>query len=194
MLLYNRVVNNESQNLQTSVPSEGFAYNSGKLGVNQQAETVNSQKEVRWTASEFVSHEKNSSWYFILGIVTIVLCLVVFFLTHQYISVGVIVVMATAFGIYANIKPKTLEYLIDSSGVSVDKKHYNYENFKIVEIIEGGVVPSVNLVPVKRFSVPVTLYFSPQQEDLILEILGEFLPSEVKRLEAIDRVVARLRF
>jgi hypothetical protein len=194
MLLYNRVVNNESQNLQTSVPSEGFAYNSGKLGVNRQAETVNSQKEVRWTASEFVSHEKNSSWYFILGIVTIVLCLVVFFLTHQYISVGVIVVMATAFGIYANIKPKTLEYLIDSSGVSVDNKHYNYENFKIVEIIEGGVVPSVNLVPVKRFSVPVTLYFSPQQEDLILEILGEFLPSEVKRLEAIDRVVARLRF
>ena len=194
MLLYNRVVNNESQNLQTSVPSEGFAYNSGKLGENQQAETVNSQKEVRWTASEFVSHEKNSSWYFILGIVTVVLCLVVFFLTHQYISVGVIVVMATAFGIYANIKPKTLEYLIDSSGVSVDNKHYNYENFKIVEIIEGGVVPSVNLVPVKRFSVPVTLYFSPQQEDLILEILGEFLPSEVKRLEAIDRVVARLRF
>jgi len=194
MLLYNMVVNNESQNLQTSVPSEGFAYNSGKLGVDRQAETVNSQKEVRWTASEFVSHEKNSSWYFILGIVTIVLCLVVFFLTHQYISVGVIVVMATAFGIYANIKPKTLEYLIDSSGVSVDKKHYNYENFKIVEIIEGGVVPSVNLVPVKRFSVPVTLYFSPQQEDLILEILGEFLPSEVKRLEAIDRVVARLRF
>jgi len=194
MLLYNMVVNNESQNLQTSVPSEGFAYNSGKLGVDRQAETVNSQKEVRWTASEFVSHEKNSSWYFILGIVTIVLCLVVFFLTHQYISVGVIVVMATAFGIYANIKPKTLEYLIDSSGVSVDNKHYNYENFKIVEIIKGGVVPSVNLVPVKRFSVPVTLYFSPQQEDLILEILGEFLPSEVKRLEAIDRVVARLRF
>ena len=194
MLLYNRVVNNESQNLKTSVPSEGFAYNSGKLGVNRQAETVNSQKEVRWTASEFVSHEKNSSWYFILGIVTVVLCLVVFIFTHQYISVGVIVVMATAFGIYANIKPKTLEYLIDSSGVSVDNKHYNYENFKIVEIIEGGVVPSVNLVPVKRFSVPVTLYFSPQQEDLILEILGEFLPSEIKRLEAIDRVVARLRF
>jgi hypothetical protein len=187
-------VNNESQNLKTSVPSEGFAYNSGKLGVNRQAETVNSQKEVRWTASEFVSHEKNSSWYFILGIVTVVLCLVVFIFTHQYISVGVIVVMATAFGIYANIKPKTLEYLIDSSGVSVDNKHYNYENFKIVEIIEGGVVPSVNLVPVKRFSVPVTLYFLPQQEDLILEILGEFLPSEVKRLEAIDRVVARLRF
>jgi hypothetical protein len=187
-------VNNESQNLQTGEPSESFEYNSGKLGVPRQTETVNSQKEVRWTASEFVSHEKNISWYFILGIVTVVLCLAVFILTHQYISVGVIVVMATAFGIYANIKPKTLEYLIDSSGVSVDKKHYNYENFKIVEIIEGGVVPSVNLIPVKRFSVPVTLYFSPQQENQILEILAEFLPSEVKRLEAIDRVVARLRF
>ena len=102
--------------------------------------------------------------------------------------------MAAAFGVYANIKPKTLEYLIDSSGVTVDKKHFSYENFKIVEIVEGGMVPSVNLIPVKRFSVPVTLYFSPQQENQILEILGEFLPSEIKRLEAIDRIVAKLHF
>ncbi|MEI6188235.1 MAG: hypothetical protein WCP46_07050 [Alphaproteobacteria bacterium] len=194
MLLYNRVVNNESQNHQSNVPPAGFEYNSGNVSVAQQIETAHSQNEVRWKASEFISHEKNSSWYFILALVTVALCLVVFILTHQYISVGVIVVMAAAFGVYANIKPKTLEYLIDSSGVTVDKKHFSYENFKIVEIVEGGMVPSVNLIPVKRFSVPVTLYFSPQQENQILEILGEFLPSEIKRLEAIDRIVAKLHF
>jgi len=194
MLLYNKAVNNDSIQPNPITPQGPFDYSSGQLSAPSQPQVSAPKEEVRWMASEFISHEKSSSWYVTLALITVVFCGLVYLFTRQYVSIGVIVVLAIAFGVYANIKPKTLEFLVDSSGVTVDKKHFNYEAFKNIEIIEGGVVPSVNLIPVKRFAVPVTLYFLPQQKEQILEILGEFLPSETKRLEAIDRLVARLRF
>jgi len=194
MLLYNKVVNNDSIQPNPITPQGPFDYSSGQLSAPSQPQVSVPKEEVRWMASEYIFHEKSSSWYVTLAFITIVSCGLVYLLTRQYVSIGVIIVLATAFGVYANIKPKTLEFLVDSSGVTVDKKHFNYDVFKNIEIIEGGVVPSVNLIPVKRFAVPVTLYFLPQQEEQILEIMGEFLPSEIKRLEAIDRFVTRLRF
>ena len=185
--------NSNSQNESNTKPV--FTYNSGQLSDVKVPQAVTPMtNEVKWSASEFISHQKTTGWYLMLIMITIVVSGIIFLLTRQYISVGVIIVLAIAFGVYGSVSPRSLEYSVDSSGITVDKKHYNYELFKVVQRIEGGIIPSITFIPVKRFAVPLTIYFSPEQESQILDIVGEFLPTEIKQIEAMDKLVARLRF
>jgi hypothetical protein len=172
-----------------------FTYSSGQLSmVNSSVNTPTASGEVRWSASEFIAHQKTMGWYLILIMVTIIVSGIVFLLTRQYISAGVIIVLAITFGVYGSVAPRSLDYSVDSQGITVDKKHYSYELFKLVQRLEGGVVPSITFIPVKRFAVPLTIYLSPEQEAQILDIVSDFLPIEIKQVEAIDRLVSRLRF
>jgi hypothetical protein len=172
-----------------------LSYTSGQLSVGSTpTATPVELHEVRWSASEFIAHQKTTSWYLTLIMVTVIVSGIVFLLTRQYISAGVIVVLSVAFGVYGSVLPKSLEYVVDSSGITVEKKHFSYELFKLVQKLEGGMIPSITFIPVKRFAVPLTIYLSSEQEDQILDIVSEFLPIEIKQVEAIDKLVARLRF
>jgi len=38
------------------------------------------------------------------------------------------------------------------------------------------------------------MYFSPEDEQKIIDTLANFLPQEVRELDAVDRLTRRLRF
>jgi hypothetical protein len=142
---------NNSTTPKTGDARPAFSYNSGQLSEIKDPRAVdNLDDEIRWSASEFVAHQKNISWYLLLAVATMTLSGLVFLLTSQYISVGVIIVLGVAFGVYGSVPPKSLEYSIDSTGISVEKKHYPYDSFRVIQIIQGGSVPSVTFVPLKR--------------------------------------------
>jgi hypothetical protein len=179
---------------ENSVTSN-FSYNSGQLpAIKNAPDLKNVTNQVEWSASEFIAHQKGASWYFILAAGTVIVAALIFFLTREYISAGVVAVLGLTFGIYGSVPPRNISYKIDSTGITVEKKHFPFESFKGVQITEGGVVPSITFIPLKRFTMPLTIYFSPQQKDQITNMVGEFLPSEVKQIEKIDKLVARLRF
>ena len=149
---------------------------------------------VSWTASEFIDHEKKSNWYLFLIMATIIVAGLLFLITHQIISPLAVVVLALLFGIYGNAKPRSLKYVVDASGVTVEKKHFNYDAFKGVEIIKDSIVPEISFTPIKRIAVPLTIYYPKELEDEIVGLVSTFLPLNVKRADAIDRLIARLRF
>src|ERR1700728_3216444 len=70
---------------------------------------VNHAEPVSWTASEFIHHQKTAGWYFMLGLAGVILAAIVFLLTKDKISTGVIIFATLIFGYYANRKPRTLD-------------------------------------------------------------------------------------
>lgn len=148
---------------------------------------------ITWTASEFIAHSKTAGWYVILGIITVVLGGIGFYFA-DIVTAVVIVAVAVLFGYMASRKPRELPYRVDDQGVLVDKKMYPYESFKSFSIIQEEGIESIWLMPLQRFSPGLSIYFSPQEGQKIVNLLGSFLPFEERKLDAIDRLMHRIRF
>ena len=149
---------------------------------------------VTWTASEFVAHDKSSEWYTLLALGALAGAGLMYILTKDFISVAVVVVAALLFGVYGAHKPKQLQYRIDLHGITIGGKHYSYDQFGTFSVIPEGAFSSIVLMPLKRFAVPLTIYYAPEDEDKIAELLSAQLPYEQRRRDAVDSLMRKVRF
>jgi hypothetical protein len=149
---------------------------------------------ITWTASEFISNEKGTGWYAILFAGSAALAALVYFITKDKISTGVVVLAALAFANFAGHKPRTQQYGVSRDGIQIGTKVYGFQDFKAFSIIEEGAIASIVFMPLKRFMPPLTVYVAPEMEDQVVDYLGAFLPFEQRRADAIDSLMRRIRF
>jgi len=149
---------------------------------------------VTWTASEFIAHDKSSSWYLWLATGAIVLASLTYLLTRDKVPAGVVIIVAATFGFLAARKPRELQYVIDDTGIHIAEKTYPYSSFRSFSIIQEEAVESIWFMPLKRFMPPLTVYFDPDDGQKIVNLLSEFLPVENRQLDMVDRLMHRLRF
>jgi hypothetical protein len=149
---------------------------------------------ISWTASEFVAHDKTSEWYMLLGLGTVAAAGLMYVLTKDFVSVGVIVLAAVIFGIYGAHKPRQLQYRVDPRGVTIGDKTYGYNEFRTFSVIPEGAFSSIVLMPLKRFAVAISIYYAPQDEEKIVELLSQQLPYEQRRRDAVDSLMRKVRF
>jgi hypothetical protein len=149
---------------------------------------------VTWEASEYIHHQKDSTWYLIFGGVTAVTAIVFYIILRDIFSIIVLVLMAVAVAVYAGRKPQVVRYSLSSDGLTVAGKHYELDLFRTFSVMQEGGVYSVTLMPVRRFMPPVSIYFSPQDGDQIMDILGAVMPHEDREPDMIDRFMRNIRF
>jgi hypothetical protein len=149
---------------------------------------------VNWTASEFVAHEKSTGWYGGLAIAAVIIAAFVYLLTKDKISTTVVVVAALALGVLGARKPRQLRYQLDEAGFSIGQKHYSYEMFRSFSVVPEGAFSSIVFMPLKRFAPVTTLYYPPESEDKILDVLAQRLPFEDHKADAVDSLMRRIRF
>lgn len=153
-----------------------------------------SQGTVTWSASEFIEHEKSAGWYLVFVLVVVAILGVVFLLTRDFISISLLGVLAVTFGVFASRKPRVLNYKLDSKGITIGQKFYPISLFRSFAVLEEGPFRSVNLLPLKRFMPPISLYYAPDDEQDVLSTFASLLPQEVKEPDALDRFMHRIRF
>lgn len=156
---------------------------------------TDTRRNVSWSASEYVDHEKSGSWYALLGIIAALVIAGMYLLTSgDLVTVIVAAVAVVLFGIVAARRPRTLQYEINSHGIVVGEKQYPFTDFKTFSLITETTIHSVQLQPLKRFMPPLSIYFPPDMEDAITESLGMYLPYEERGHDAFDRLMSRIRF
>lgn len=161
---------------------------------SQQAKPNDDGSLASWSASEFIAHEKPKSWYFVLFLGSVVAAALIFLITREVFSVIMVLVLATALAVYAGVKPRVLSYAIYPEGFKVGNKLYPFVTFRSFSVMDDTRVPSIQLLPQKRFMVPISVYCNPSDIDAIADILGEFLPYEQKERDMIDKFSSRMRF
>jgi hypothetical protein len=147
-----------------------------------------------WTASEFVDHNKGASWYLILFLITAALAVGAYFLTKEYFTVGIIVVLGIIVALYARQKPKQVTYELSSSGLRIGEKLYSYNLFKSFSLVNDGALNSIQLTPLKKLMPTISAYYQAADEEKISDILGQYLPFEEAKPDSISRLSRRLRF
>jgi hypothetical protein len=154
----------------------------------------NSEEAVSWSGSEFIEHHKSFSWYAMLGLVTIAVAAVVFLATRDKISTGMIIFAAIILGFAAARKPRTLNYHVNGSGLTIGQKFYGYDQFRSFAVVDEQAFSSVVFMPLRRFMPSLTIYYEPKDEKKIVDILVDRLPMEPHELALIDQLMRRIRF
>ena len=149
---------------------------------------------VQWTAREYVEVHKGAGWYAIFVVVALALIAVdIFWLKSITFSI-LVVVMSVALVIYANRPARDIQYTLSGrQGLYIGERLYHLSEFRAFGLIKDGEHNSIMLIPVKRFSPGVSVYFPEEAGEQIVDILGQRLPMETLKLDAIDVVVRKLR-
>ncbi|HSW66008.1 MAG TPA: hypothetical protein VLI54_02625 [Bacillota bacterium] len=149
---------------------------------------------VEWTASEFVAHQKGIGWYLLFGGIGLVVAVVVYIITHDVFSVVVIGVLAGILGYATSRKPRVMTYRLDRNGLTIGQKFHPYGQFKSFAVIDEGAFASITFEPMKRFMPPVSIYFSPEDEQKIVSALASRLPMQPAGRDTFDQMLRRVRF
>ncbi len=152
------------------------------------------EEVVSWSAVEFIAHNKSVGWYTTLVLVTAAISALVFFVTKDKISTSIIIFVAIIFGITAARKPQTIGYKLDGSGLTIDQKFYDYDQFRSFAVVDERTLSSIVFMPMRRFMPLLTIYFDHDDEDKIVDLLADRMPMETHRLDLVDQLLRRIRF
>lgn len=151
-------------------------------------------KEFSWNGPEFIYHEKNFKWYTYLVLVTSALVAVLVMFTKDIISAILAVLLASIFGVYANKKPATVKISVNKKGVEIANKTTYYESFKSYSVLDFEEYSCVTFMPVKRFSVLLSIYFKTEDKDKIIAVFENKLPLDNRKEDFIDRATRVIGF
>ncbi len=149
---------------------------------------------VTWTAKEYVELDKGRWWYVIAILIALLLIAVDILWLKSYTFSALIVVMTVALAIYIRRPPREIQYTLSGrQGLYVGEKLYHLSEFRAFGLIKDGDHHSIMLIPIKRFSPGVSVYFPEEAGEQIVDILGQRLPMETLKLDVIDVLVRKLR-
>ena len=151
--------------------------------------------DISWKALEYAQHEKNAIWYIVLAAMAAGFAVLAYFINAKSIIAPLAIIMfAVMFAILASRKPRELDYSIDKTGVSVGSKLYPYANYKSFMIVEEDELRSIWLIPLKRFNLIVPIYFQPEDEKKIVDVLANIIPAENQKLDLVSQLMHYLHF
>jgi hypothetical protein len=151
-------------------------------------------KPVSWTASEYIDHENGLSWYGMLFLATVVVSGSIYLLTKDYLATGTIIILGVIVATAAARRPEKITYQLSSTGIKIGEKFYSFRGYRSFYIVKDGALHSISLMPLKRFSPALSIYFDPADEEHIVKRLSERLPFEEHQMDLVDKISRRLRF
>jgi len=149
---------------------------------------------VYWSATEYIPQEKGGLWFAIFAVVVIALIAADIFWIKSYTFSVLVVVMAATVIILSMRPPRNIEYTLSGSqGLYIGEVLHHFSEFKAFGLVQEHGQNSIMLIPVKRFSPGVSVYFPTEVGEEIVDILGARLPMENLKLDFIDVIVRKLR-
>lgn len=169
-----------------------------KLDVPAPENKVPEEILYQWQAPEFSYTHKPVGWYLAIAFFFVGLCvLALIFLgsnIQKIITITLLAVMAVATSVWANRKPKILDYTVTNYGLTVDKKNYSFDDFRAFYRYMDYSQPTIDMVPGKRYGTLVSMPLATPESDEIVETIAHMIPEIEHHEDIMDKIVRRLRF
>jgi len=149
---------------------------------------------VHWSANEYIHEEKNAIWFIVFAIISVAFVVADIFLIKSYTCSVLVVVMSISIIVYSRRPPRLIDYTLSGDqGIYIGDELHHFSEFKAFGLIKDGAHYSVMLIPTKRFSPGVSVYFPDEVGEKIVDILGLRLPMKPLKLDAVDILIRKLR-
>ena len=149
-------------------------------------------KTISWQAADAISYRHDGRYYAVLiGVVVVLIGLCVWL--QQWVTIGLIVLMALAI-VVVNKKPSKMNsYGVSGDGVSMNGEIHSYSEYKSFGVRHDGEYWSLVLIPVKRFATETTIFIKEDQGEEIVDFVAKCLPMEKLRMDVSSRIARWLR-
>ena len=170
-----------------------------KSGTDANADTTNveddlSLKEpIAWTAPEGVKVHRELWWYIAFGVILIGLMALAILVFKSPTFAILLPIMTVALFFLSEKTPQNINYAISPKGVYVGDKLYDFSEFRAFGITRENNQHSAILLPVKRFSPGLTLYFSEKEGEKIVDMLGARLPMQEIKPDALEKLIRMIK-
>jgi len=148
---------------------------------------------IRWQATEYIHHEKDTIWFVVFALVVVALMAISIFVIDSITFTILIPVMAAALLVYTRRPPRLIDYTLGRQGLHVNDHLYSFAEFKGFGVIRDDREYSIMLIPTKRFRPGVSVYFPEEAGEEIVDILGARLPMQELHLDMVDKIIHKLR-
>jgi len=156
------------------------------------AEEKNKGKVVSWEAEEYITHDKNAGWYIGLAIVGLLLIALSVWL-KWWTFTALILLCIVSLLIYVLRPPRKIKYSVSAKGLTEGDRTYHFEDYRAFGVLQDDTNFAIVMMPRKRFSPAVTIYFPKAKGEEIVDVFGARLPMEEVKLDMIDKIVRKLR-
>lgn len=102
-------------------------------------------------------------------------------------------IMAVALVLLRSKPSVMVNYAISPKGVYVADRLYDFSEFRAFGLGQDGDQHSAILLPVKRFSPALTIYFSEAEGETIVDMLGARLPMQEIAPDALEKLIRIIR-
>lgn len=165
---------------------------------NIEPEMTQSQKSklaqpFSWQANEGVQVRRGIWWYVGFGVVALALMALAIFVFKSITFAILIPVMAVAVILLSSKAPRVINYSISPKGIYVADKLYDYSEFRAFGVVQDPAYLSIIVLPVKRFSPGLTLYFGEEEAEQIVDMLGARLPMQEVRIDTLEKLIRLIR-
>ena len=129
-----------------------------------------------------------------MGLVIVSLLLAAGGVLMGWWSFVVLVALSTvALWIWSVRPPRVLHYSLGNKGLSEGNNLYEYDSFKSFGVLKEGEHFAIVLIPRKRFSPSIKVYFPEERGEKIVDAFGMRMPMEEVKLDFPDKIVNFLR-
>ena len=151
-----------------------------------------SEKQISWTAKEYINKEKKAGWY--VGLIFVGLLFAALGVLMQWWTfIALIAVSVLALIVYSVRPARELKYRLDGTGLHEGTRKYAFTEYRSFGVLKEGDFFAIVLTPRKRFSGRVKVYFPESDGEKIVDAFGAHLPMEPVRLDFIDKLINFLR-
>lgn len=160
---------------------------------NKQPADIPEEILFSWRAPEFAFTKKPAGWY--AGLVVIVLVLAGLAVwAQQWTAIVLVLIMGVGVGIWANRRPRELEYRLSNYGVYVENKKYYFDAFRGYYTIMDYNQKTLELIPGKKLGTLVSVPLVGTESETVEQVIAQMVPQTEHSEDAIDRLFRTLRF
>lgn len=176
---------------QTPTPDEAVMEPSEPS--SERLEPDSEMEPIRWQATEYIHHEKDTTWFVLFAVVVVALMAISIFIIDSITFTILIPVMAAALLVYTRRPPRLIDYTLSKKGLHVNDHLYSFAEFKGFGVIHDQQEYSIMLIPTKRFRPGVSVYFPEEAGEAIVDMLGVRLPMQELHIDMVDKLIHKLR-
>ena len=148
---------------------------------------------IEWVSSGEDLQAKAAAWRVRMIAIALIAGAVIFALTRDFASTGIVIFAGLLFGFIGARKPPATQYHVDRHGITIGQRQFAYSDFRAFSLVNDPHVPTISIVPLKRFAPLLSIRCDPQQIDRIVAVMSSHLPLEAARHDAIDSIVNRIK-
>ena len=148
---------------------------------------------IAWNAPEGVRVQRGAVWYVLFAIVLAGLMALAILVFQNWTFAILLPIMAVALFVLSNKNPQTINYAISPKGIYIADTLHDFSEFRAFGLLHENDQHSILLLPVKRFSPGLTIYFSEAEGEKIVDMLGARLPMQEIKPDALEKLIRLIK-